>query len=140
MSRPGRELQHKGDNSERIPANAEWPPKNPPVSCSPGWNPPPEKLTPGVDLYPTFGHTPGHVPVLLYSLSQSTIIAGDAVLAREHFDRGDLGDKPLNLAKAKTSLPNVIETADIIVPGHDNVFVCRGGGGRLWEVNRRAPA
>jgi len=35
MSRPRRELQHMGDNSEKTPPDAEWPPRNPPGNCSP---------------------------------------------------------------------------------------------------------
>ncbi|MBM4020254.1 MAG: sigma-70 family RNA polymerase sigma factor [Planctomycetes bacterium] len=34
MSRPGRELKHMGDNSEKTPPDAEWPPGNPPPG---GW-------------------------------------------------------------------------------------------------------
>jgi glyoxylase-like metal-dependent hydrolase (beta-lactamase superfamily II) len=88
----------------------------------------PDKFAPGVDLFPTFGHTPGHASVLVYSPMQTAIIAGDAVLTREHFEQGDLGDAPWDLVKAKESFQDVLEIADIIVPGHDNLFVARAIG------------
>ena len=93
--------------------------------------PAPEKFAPGVDIFPTFGHTPGHASVLVYTAMQTTIVAGDAVLTRDHFEHGDLGEKPWDLEKAKASFQDVLEIADIIVPGHDNIFVCRGAGGVL---------
>jgi glyoxylase-like metal-dependent hydrolase (beta-lactamase superfamily II) len=89
----------------------------------------PEKLAPGLDIFPTFGHTPGHTSLLLYTATETTILAGDAVLTRDHFEHADLGDVPWDLAKAKESFRDVMEIADVIVPGHDNVFACRGKGG-----------
>ncbi len=89
----------------------------------------PDKLAPGVDLFPTFGHTPGHTSILAYTAVQSLIIAGDAVLTRDHFEHGDLGDDPWDLEKAKESFSDVMEIADLVVPGHDNLFVCRAAGG-----------
>jgi len=89
----------------------------------------PERLAPGVDLYPTFGHTPGHASLLVYSAVESTIVAGDVVLTRDHFEQGDLGEPPWDLAKAKESFQEILEIADAVVPGHDNLFLCRMGGG-----------
>ena len=89
----------------------------------------PEKLAPGVDLFPTFGHSPGHASLIVYTAIESTIVAGDAVLTRDHFERGDLGEGPWDLQKARTSLQDVIEIADAVVPGHDNSFPCHAGSG-----------
>ena len=91
----------------------------------------PEKFAPGVDLFPTFGHTPGHASLLLYTPIQSLIVAGDAVLTRDHFEHGRLGGDQWDLEKAKESFQDVLEIADLIVPGHDNLFVCRASGGLL---------
>jgi glyoxylase-like metal-dependent hydrolase (beta-lactamase superfamily II) len=88
----------------------------------------PDKFDMGVDLFPTFGHTAGHASVLVYSPMQTMIITGDAVLTREHFEHGDLGDTPWDLVKAKESFQDVMEIADAIVPGHDNVFVAKATG------------
>ena len=59
------------------------------------------------------------------------MIAGDAILAREHFEQGDLGDKPWDLVKAKESFQEVLEIADMIVPGHDNLFAAKASGAGL---------
>jgi len=91
----------------------------------------PEKFARGVDLFPTFGHTPGHASLLVYTSMETTIVAGDAILTRDHFESGDLGDAPWDLEKAKVSFEDVLEIADLIVPGHDNIFVCRAGGNLL---------
>lgn len=91
--------------------------------------PAPEKLAPGVDLYPTFGHSAGHASLLACPATHSVVIAGDAVLTQEHYERADLGDKPWDLTKAKSSFQDIMEIADMVVPGHDNQFICRAGGG-----------
>ena len=91
----------------------------------------PEKFATGVDLFPTFGHTPGHTSLLVYTAIESLIVAGDAVLTRDHLEYGDLGEGQWDLEKAKESFQDVLEIADLIVPGHDNVFVCRAAGGLL---------
>ena len=112
-------------------ADAEWPPEAPGRKVLAHLAPAPEKFAPGIDLYPTFGHTPGHASVLVYTATSSTVIAGDAVLTREHFERGDLGEGPWDLEKAKVSFQDIAEIADLIVPGHDNLFLCRGAGAML---------
>ena len=112
-------------------ADVEWPPEAPGRRMLARLDPAPEKFAPGVDLYPTFGHTAGHASLLVYTAAQSTIIAGDAILTRDHFERGDLGEAPWDLEKAKTSFRDIVEIADVIIPGHDNIFACRMAGGLL---------
>ncbi len=41
--------------------------------------PPDHEIAPGLRLYPTHGHTPGHVSVLLESAGERAVITGDAV-------------------------------------------------------------
>lgn len=91
--------------------------------------PAPERFADGVDLFPTFGPSPGHSSLLVYTALVSTVVAGDIVLSGDHFDRGSLGEGPWDLERAKESFQDVIEVADLIIPGHDNVVVCRAGGG-----------
>jgi glyoxylase-like metal-dependent hydrolase (beta-lactamase superfamily II) len=69
--------------------------------------------------------------ILAYTALESILIAGDVVLTRDHFESSDLGEMPWDLEKAKVSFQDVMEIADQVVPGHDNVFVCRAGGGML---------
>jgi len=93
--------------------------------------PAPESFAAGVDLFPTFGPSPGHCSLLVYTALATTVVAGDIVPTREHFDRGSLEDEPWDLEKARESLTDVLEIADLIVPGHDNLLVCRAGGGAV---------
>jgi len=112
-------------------ADAELPPDARDRDVLERLKPVPEKLAPGVDLFPTFGHTPGHASLLVYTPTETAIVAGDAVLTRDHFEHADLGDPPWDLVKAKESFRDIVEIADVVVPGHDNLFVSRGGGGAL---------
>jgi glyoxylase-like metal-dependent hydrolase (beta-lactamase superfamily II) len=112
-------------------ADAEWPAEAPARGVLEHLSAAPEKFAPGVDLYPTFGHTPGHASVIVYSPMNTMIIAGDAVLTRDHFEHGDLGDGPWDLEKAKNSFQDIAEIADLIIPGHDNVMLCRATGSLL---------
>jgi len=93
--------------------------------------PAPDRFAPGVDLFPTFGPSPGHCSLLVYTALASTVVAGDIVLTGEHFDRGSLGEEPWDLERAQESFRDVLEVADLIVPGHDNLLVCRAGGGLI---------
>jgi glyoxylase-like metal-dependent hydrolase (beta-lactamase superfamily II) len=88
----------------------------------------PERFAAGVDLFPTFGPSPGHCSLLVYTAIRSTVVAGDIVLTRDHFEHGNLGAGPWDLAKARESFQDVLEIADTVVPGHDNLFICHAGG------------
>jgi len=91
--------------------------------------PAPDSFATGVDLFPTFGPTPGHCSLLVCTALQTTVVAGDIVLTGDHFAHAKLESEPWDLAKAKESFQDVLEIADLVVPGHDNVVVCRAGGG-----------
>lgn len=51
------------------------------------------------------------------------MITGDAVPTQGHFEAGQVFQESFDINQAKESLTEVYEIADIIVPGHDNVFV-----------------
>ena len=53
---------------------------------------------------------------------QSTIIAGDAVATAEHFAAGQVFPDCWDINQAKESLMEMYEIADLIIPGHDNIF------------------
>jgi glyoxylase-like metal-dependent hydrolase (beta-lactamase superfamily II) len=112
-------------------ADAEWPADAPARTVLERLTAAPEKFAPGVDLYPTFGHTPGHASIIVYSPMNTMVITGDAVLTRDHFEHGDLGDGPWDLEKAKTSFQDIAEIADLIIPGHDNIMLSRATGSLL---------
>jgi glyoxylase-like metal-dependent hydrolase (beta-lactamase superfamily II) len=82
----------------------------------------PDQLAPGVDLFPLFGFTPGTCGLLLAMPTNTVLIAGDAVATQEHFLAGQVLPDPADLSGAKDALQEVYDIADVIVPGHDNVF------------------
>ena len=82
----------------------------------------PDKLAQGVDLFPIPGFTPGTCGLLL-SLPQATVlIAGDAVATEDHFIQGRVLKGAWDATQAKESFAEVMEIADVIVPGHGNVI------------------
>jgi glyoxylase-like metal-dependent hydrolase (beta-lactamase superfamily II) len=83
----------------------------------------PDDLAAGVDLYPLPGYTPGQCGLLISEPTRTTIIAGDAVPTAGHFLAGQVFPDCFDLAKAKESLGELYEVADLIVPGHDNLFL-----------------
>ena len=87
----------------------------------------PDKLTPRVHLFPSPGPTPGSACLLLVPATQTIAVAGDAVLTRDHFDSARVFEHASNVEQARESLAELVEIADQIVPGHDNLIVCRTG-------------
>lgn len=85
--------------------------------------PAPDKLAEQVDLFPLFGYTPGTCGLLVAAAAQTTIIAGDAVPTRDHFLTGQVLPDTYDIKQAQEALAEVYEIADLIVPGHDNVFL-----------------
>jgi glyoxylase-like metal-dependent hydrolase (beta-lactamase superfamily II) len=85
--------------------------------------PAPDRLVDGVDLFPLFGYTPGGTGLLVTTPTTSTLIAGDAVPTLDHFLAGQVLPDTADIKAAQEALAEVYEIADLIVPGHDNVFV-----------------
>lgn len=82
----------------------------------------PEKLTPSVHLFPTPGVTPGAAGLLLAAPTRTILIAGDAVISRGYYEAGRIFDQVASVDEALESFKEIVEIADEIVPGHDNVF------------------
>lgn len=82
-----------------------------------------DKLAPGIDLFPLPGHTPGSCGLLVLSPTLTTLIAGDAVPTLDHFLAGQVLPDAHDLKQAQESLTEAYEIADLIVPGHDNLFL-----------------
>jgi glyoxylase-like metal-dependent hydrolase (beta-lactamase superfamily II) len=82
----------------------------------------PDKLVAGVDLFPLPGYTAGTCGLLISAPLSTTLIAGPAVPTLDHFLAGQVLPDVKHLDKAKESLAEVYEIADIIVPGYDNYF------------------
>ena len=82
-----------------------------------------DKLAPQVDLFPLAGYTAGTCGVLVSATASTLVIAGDAVPTREHFLAGQVLPDSFDVKAAQDALAEVYEIADVIVPGHDNLFL-----------------
>ena len=82
----------------------------------------PERLTPAAHLFPSPGAAAGSAALLVAGL-KTIVVAGDAVLTRDHFERARVFERSADPARARQSFADIVEIADIIVPGHDNLIV-----------------
>lgn len=82
-----------------------------------------DKLADHVDLFPLFGYTPGNCGLLVSLPTLTILITGDAVPTQDHFLAGQVLPDCYDLNTAQESLREVYEIADLIIPGHDNLFV-----------------
>jgi len=82
----------------------------------------PDQLAPQVDLFPIPGFTPGTCGLLLAPPSTTILIAGDAAATSEHFERGQVLNGAYDVKQARESLAEIIEIADWLIPGHDNLM------------------
>ncbi|NOX60234.1 MAG: MBL fold metallo-hydrolase [Planctomycetes bacterium] len=82
---------------------------------------PDDKLADQVHLFPSVGATPGCTALLIAGL-QTTVVTGDAVLTRDHFEQGKVWDQASDTEKARSAVAEINEIADLIIPGHDNLF------------------
>ncbi|MCS7034855.1 MAG: MBL fold metallo-hydrolase [Phycisphaerae bacterium] len=82
-----------------------------------------DRLAEGIDLFPLPGYTPGTCGILVASATLSILIAGDAVPTLDHFLAGQALPDSANIRDAHEAMREVYEIADVIVPGHDNLFV-----------------
>ena len=86
------------------------------------FKPAPDSFSEQVSLYPLLGPTPGSAGLLLTPPTATIIIAGDAALTREHVLRGQVWEGCADTEAALNSLSDLLELADVIIPGHDNVM------------------
>ena len=89
----------------------------------------PDEVAEGVQLYPLVGYTPGQCGLIVTTPTLTTVVAGDAVPTAGHFGAGQVFPDCWDLEKAKESMGELYEVADLIVPGHDNVFVAPRSAG-----------
>lgn len=88
------------------------------------FKPAPDKFGPQVSLYPLIGPSAGSSGLLLTPATTTVIIAGDAALTAGHVLAGQIWEGCGDRQKALESLEDLLQIADIIVPGHDNVMFC----------------
>ncbi len=87
--------------------------------------PAPDQLAQGVDLFPVNGFTPGTTGLLLALPHSTVLIASDAIATEEHLDQGRVLRGAYDIEQAKESLMEIVEIADVIIPGHDNTLINR---------------
>lgn len=85
--------------------------------------PAPDKLAADVDLFPLPGYTPGTCGLLVASPLTTLLIASDAVPTLDHFLAGQVLPDAQDVGQAQESMREVYEIADLIIPGHDNLFL-----------------
>ena len=85
------------------------------------FKPVPDRLTGQVHYFPLPGASPGSAGLLLAQPALSILIAGDAALTAEHLRRGQIWHGCADHQAARESLNNILEVADLIIPGHDNI-------------------
>jgi glyoxylase-like metal-dependent hydrolase (beta-lactamase superfamily II) len=88
-----------------------------------GLTPADDKLADQLDLFPLPGYTPGTCGLLIKLPTSTVLLAGDAVPTQDHFLAGQVLPDAYDIKQAQESLREVYEIADLIIPGHDNVFV-----------------
>ena len=86
------------------------------------FKPAPDKLTPQIHLYPLPGASIGSAGLLLAEPTSTVLIAGDAVVTAEHFALGQVWQGCSDTESALESLQDIVEIADVIIPGHDNII------------------
>lgn len=90
------------------------------------FRPAPERMTDQVTVYPMAGASLGSAGLLLTPPTMTVVVAGDAVLTAGHMLAGQVGEGCEDRDKALATLRDVLELADVIVPGHDNVCFAPG--------------
>lgn len=86
-----------------------------------------EPLPDGIESLVTSGHVPGHVSLIVHTSDQPTIIAGDALLSRDH--EGEvLTMIPHNRGQFRSDRDLILSLGGRILPGHDQEFSTTAGG------------
>ena len=81
----------------------------------------PDKFTSQVSSFPLFGATPGCTGLLLTPPTQTILVAGPAVATGEHLEQGIIWEQSADQDTAMESLVDMLDLADVIIPGFDNV-------------------
>ena len=93
------------------------------------FHPSQDKFSTQVSLYPLTGPSEGSTGLLLTPPAMTIVIAGDAGLTGGHIERGQVWEGSADTEAAIESLHDLLEIADVIIPGHDNIMLTPG---RQW--------
>ena len=87
------------------------------------FKPAPEKFAEQIHLYPLTGASPGSAGLLLTPPTRSILVAGDAAITRDHIEAGQVWQGCADIEQAMDSFSDILEVADIVICGHDNLEV-----------------
>ncbi|HRJ49969.1 MAG: MBL fold metallo-hydrolase [Phycisphaeraceae bacterium] len=82
-----------------------------------------DRLADQVDLFPMPGVTPGLCGLLLEHPRYTVVVCGDGIPTVEHLERGMALSPAVDVDRARSSMAEAVEVADLLVPGRDNVVV-----------------
>jgi glyoxylase-like metal-dependent hydrolase (beta-lactamase superfamily II) len=82
----------------------------------------PDRIAPGIDLFPLPGVTPGNCGLILPLAMSTVLVTGDAIASIEHLEQGKVLPSCFDVEQAQESFREAIEIADVLVPGRDNVM------------------
>jgi glyoxylase-like metal-dependent hydrolase (beta-lactamase superfamily II) len=83
-------------------------------------------LPEGLECLFTSGHVPGHVSLVVQGRGGPVVVAGDALLTRDH-DEKVLTMIPVNRKKFQQDRERILSIPGRILPGHDQEFVTSSG-------------
>ena len=86
------------------------------------FEPAPDKITESVHLFPLPGPSAGSAGLLLAGARLTVMIAGDAAPTIDHILAGRVWSGCADVDAAMASMSEVLEIADFIIRGHDNVM------------------
>ena len=77
-----------------------------------------------IDVVSLPGHTPGTSGLRFDYRGLSVFVVGDAVATKDFWDEGRMYFKALDIEESLRSYKKIKGLANIVVPGHDNYFLC----------------
>lgn len=77
-----------------------------------------------IDVVFTPGHTPGTTGLRFDYRGLSIFVAGDAVATKDFWDESQSYYNAIDPQEAKNSMKKIASISNIVVPGHDNYFLC----------------
>jgi N-acyl homoserine lactone hydrolase len=100
------------------------------------------ELLPGITVFPTPGHSPGHQSVAVNTEAGLHVIAGDAVFSYDNLEPADenleftIMGRFMDIVASWRSLEEIVRRADVVLPGHDirvmdvEIYPRKGHGAR----------
>ena len=85
------------------------------------------EVVPGVTIFGTAGHTPGHQSVAVNTAAGCAVIAGDAAFTYRNIDEDIPPGFNWNLEECFSSMARIRRRADFVLPGHDALVFIRHG-------------